>query len=116
MSESHLFNVISEQWSNLAITQPSIVVLGNTAPRSQMDFIDRYRGIERTPALALRHPWSIAPFVIEIPDNRSCSGWSLRVNGKGVSLIDAVTVVTGCHVVLVGLAMPDARDETFPNS
>src|SRR5215831_19183241 len=94
----------------------AVVVLGNTAPRSKMDFIDRYRGIEGIPALALRHPRSIVPFVIEIPNNRGCAGWNLRVNGKGISLIDAVTVVTGCHVVLVGLAVPDVRDETFPNS
>src|SRR5215475_10500644 len=38
------------------------------------------------------------------------------MNGKGIGFIDLISVVTRYHVVLVGLAMPDVRDEIFPDS
>src|SRR2546425_9773858 len=103
MREAHLLDVVRQYGRDLAIAQPTIVVLGYSPPRSEVDFVDRDRRVKRIVAATLRHPRLVVPLVSEIPNNRSGVRWSLRVKRKRIGLVDLIMVVTRYHMVLVDI-------------
>ena len=81
-----------------------------------MHLVNGYRRVQRNAPATIPHPFLIAPVVVEIPHNRSSVWRRLCMKRERIGFVDRVAVVTGYHVVLVRLAMPDMRDKTLPDS
>src|SRR5687768_14826424 len=56
VSETRLGDVVRQWFSNLAVVQRPVVLLGNAAPRSQMNLVYRYRRLDAAPFTSTRHP------------------------------------------------------------
>src|SRR5690606_7854429 len=112
--EPHLRDVVGEGLRDLAIAEPSPVV--PPPPRAEMHLVDRPRRVERVRGRALRHPFRVAPVVLERPETRSGSGRRLEEERERVALVDAVTAVARHDVILVCRAALDAWDERLPYS
>ena len=64
---------------------------------------------------ALGHPFLILPLIIRIPDNRSRIGGYFPEKRKRVAFFQ-VAAVLRMNVILVQLALAQARDEAFPDA
>ena len=76
-----------------------------------MQLIHSLRRIERVMARPVFHPFVIAPFVGQIPDDRRGAWRYLTQERIGVGLIDRVTHVRGNDVIFVHCARSDAAYE-----
>src|SRR5690349_6410734 len=47
VGEAHFLNIFRKPWSDFPIAEPPVAVFRNTAPRAEMNFIDRNRRTER---------------------------------------------------------------------
>src|SRR5436190_16300028 len=81
-----------------------------------MDFIDGTRCVQVIVGSALRHPVSIIPLIIERPYLRGSVRRRFRVECERVGFIDAISMESGGHMVLVGGSNVDVGDKALPNS
>src|SRR5579884_738537 len=65
--------------------------------------------------VTIRHPFVIAPFVIQVPDARGCLRRHLPVNGKGVRLVHPISVITRLDVTLVQFPALEAGNKSLPH-
>src|SRR5258707_4697368 len=64
MCKSVFDRIVSEQRPHFAISQGTIVLLGNSPPRSKMNFVDRKRFAPCSSFLASSHPRAILTLVV----------------------------------------------------
>src|SRR5215831_16846262 len=93
-----------------------MALLRYAAPRSQVHFVNRDRSIQAVAIRAGRHPFLVMPLVVEIPDDRCRVRRYFTVKCEGVGLVGPIPVVTGFHMILIGIPMADIRNEAFPDA
>src|SRR6476620_8799 len=81
-----------------------------------MDFIDRHRQMHGLLMNTARHPRTISPVVIQIPDNRCCP-WRMFVHDSNrICFISYVSVVLRDNMELVQRALAKTRQKSFPDA
>src|SRR2546429_4687795 len=114
MSKSTCYHVIGQQWGNLAVTQRSIVLFGNSPPRTEMHFVNRQRFAPSLPFLSFSDPCSIAKLVFCLENNRRSIGRHFHHEGVGIGFEKlAPAVLDFVFVELTGL---QTRNEKLPNA
>src|SRR5262245_26805564 len=114
--EPHLLHVFRKQRRYFPITQPPAALFRDAAPRSEVDFINRYRRIQGASAAAFLHPLLIPPFVVEIPNDRTRARRRFGMKSKRVCFVDAVIMVTGYHMVFVNVPLSYVGNKSLPDS
>ena len=114
--ESHPAYVVREPRGQLAVCQPAVALLGHSHPRSEVHLVNRPRSFSVVRVAAVLHPVVIAPLVGQVPNDRGLARRRLRVGGERVGLVHAVACHPRMHVVLVEGAVPDGRNEAFPDA
>src|SRR5215208_4172769 len=61
------------------------------APRTEVEFVDRHRRIERLPASTFRHPDGIAPLVRHVADDGIDRRRQMVSATEWIGLVDAVS-------------------------
>src|SRR5215475_7764204 len=72
MRVSQLFKIIRQLRRQLAIGKRAIILFGHPSPGTHVHFVNRHGLIESVVLTTRRHPFSVAPLVIEIPHDGSC--------------------------------------------
>src|SRR5690606_37636857 len=90
--EAHVRDVVGERLGDLAVAEPAAVV--PPSPRAEMHLVDRPRRVERIRGRTARHPFRVAPLVLERPETGSGSRRRLEEERERVALVDAIAAVT----------------------
>ena len=114
--ESHPAYVVRQPRGQLAVCQPAVALLGHSHPRSEVHLVNRPRSFSIVRVAAVLHPVVITPLVGQVPNDRGLARRRLRVGGERVGLVHAVACHPRMHVVLVEGAVPDGRNEAFPDA
>ena len=115
--EVHLAHIVRQRLRDFAITHRTrAVIVDRPPPRSDMDFVDGDRRLDRVARLSIAHPAFVIPLVVEIPDDRCCFRRRFVMNSERVRFVDAVIVLTRDDVVLVNRSLTDVRNESFPDA
>src|SRR5262245_36147897 len=81
-----------------------------------MNFIEGKWPGEMLGLPASRHPFSILPLVIQIPNDGSGLGRNLMEEPVGISLVDLIVVVARDDVILIMSPLPYVGNKRLPNS
>src|SRR5215475_10436927 len=93
-----------------------MVLFRYPAPRSQVHFVNRDRSSQTITIRAGRHPFLVMPLIVEIPDDGCCVRRYFAMNCEGVGFVRPIPLVTGFHMILIGITLADIRNEAFPDT
>ena len=113
--EAHLPAIGGQFQGQLPIGQPAAPFLGHAHPGARMHFVDGNWRIQRIVARSLFHPHTIAPGIVEVPDDGGASGRQFGAERKRVGLLRAITLISRLDEILVARPGPGSGNEAFPN-
>src|SRR6185312_5745269 len=116
MREVHAPHIFSQFGGYLPVTERAIVILRDPHPRSQVDFVNRNRSLERIFPGALLHPRLVVPFVVQVPNHGSSPWRGLMQQPYGVSFITSIVILVGNNMEFINGSFANSRDEAFPNT
>jgi hypothetical protein len=98
-----------------SIAQRTIVVFRGATPRTQMQFVDRHRRIQRVGLVPIFHPLAVAPRIGVFPDTRCGLRCCLPVTRIRIALIYGMPGV-GCDPIFVARTLRHIGNEAFPDA
>ena len=116
VGEVHALSVFGQARRDFTIGEGAVIFLRNPPPRTEMDFVDGNRRLQRVPGLPLLHPVLVRPLVFEIPYHRGGAGRLLMQHSEGIRLIDQKSVVLRNDMKLVNGALGDSGDKPLPDA
>ena len=116
VSEVHPLDIFRQARRHLPVGQRPVAFLRDPHPRTEMNFVNRNRGLQRFPLCPGFHPLLISPLVFQLPHYRGGTRRLLMKNAEGIGLLAHVSLIVRNDVVLVQRPLADSRHKTFPDT
>jgi hypothetical protein len=85
--ETQAAYVFSQLGGQLPVGERTVVFLRHPHPGTNVDLVDGQWAVESVPTVSLLHPGSIAPGIVQVPDNGGGAGWLFEIESEGAGLI-----------------------------
>ena len=69
VGEAHALHVVRKFGRHFAISKRAVVLLRNSHPRAQVNFVDRNWRLQRLAAATRLHPLGVGPLIIRVPNH-----------------------------------------------
>ena len=115
VGEPEALQVFAERVGQLAIVERAVSFFRTPLPGPDVHLVDGDGRVEGAARAAFLHPLRIAPFVVEVPDDRGGPRRRLRVDGERIRLVHPIAALP-FDVELVLRALSDPLDESLPDA
>jgi len=116
VGEPEALQVLAERLGQLAIVERAVPFFRTPAPGPDVHLVDGDGRVERAARPPFLHPLRIAPFVVEVPDDRRGPRRSLRMDGERIRgrVLPQREIITRRRLAALSANREDPRSRAFP--